>query len=219
MCRYCGSNPASWRSAVARHDQALAAKMLHRAVDVNGGEAKHVGQLLLRHRKGKTAPVIAFRTKADTEFAEQVCQPLHGRSTAHGQGPFAQDRVFDQAKPGERARDTRMLGGKGQHAIARQLDDPRPHDGADSIVEPIEHQRVQVGDVARNQDRRQLPAPVLRRRVPIGPTFPDDEQRVRAIPLANEVDVGADPPDARYHAGECLMLLRREEAGFRKARA
>lgn len=171
--------------AIGNLDQPIFSKKLYRTIDVNRGEPERIGDLLLRQGEAKADFLVTLHREANAQLAQKMCKPLDRRPSAKRQCPLAENCIFNQAKPSKSARDPWMLLRKGQRAIPRHRHDLCLGDRPDAIVKPIEHQRVEIADVAWHQQGRKLPAALPGRRVPTSPALDDNEQRERAISLAH----------------------------------
>ena len=82
-----------------------------------------------------------------------------GGALAHVHQPLTQHRLVDQRRPPEGATQTR----KGREALdvgGGEMDDGAAAQGADGVVHPAQHGHLQVTEVARRQERHDLPPPI-----------------------------------------------------------
>jgi hypothetical protein len=120
------------------------------------------------------------------DLAEQMRHPLFGRSPADIEDPFTEDRGLDQRVAPKRICDLRVLGEQLAQMNVRDMRDAARPERCDVVVEDVEMQALQVGNVAGHVKRQDLPSAHMGR---LGATHETVEQQkalVRSIALDHD---------------------------------
>lgn len=155
-------------------------------------QPKRIAKLFLGQRQLETDTAKLIARKADGQLAEQVRGPLKRHLTTLAERPLAQDRVFQHRQLREHRGNTSVLLGQCQNAISIECDDLGAASNPHAVVGAVEHQRVEVGDVAGYQQRHDLATAVWRDLVPERQSFDDDEQLFVCAAFSDQVLVGDD---------------------------
>ena len=116
-----------------------------------------------------------------------MADPLQARALTDIYRPFPLDRNADQSLPPQGPCNPRMPVDEVQERVLLDLGELHGRDGANRVIHLPQHEGVDVEEIARQEERDDLPPPVLQLLVAAGPALQDQVDVPRRIALADDV--------------------------------
>ena len=178
------SRPLQPRPFVDRHlsaanHQPIVAQLLQHPVDVDGGQPGRVAEIELGDREGEAALLRQTdQVHPHVELADDVRQAGEGRPPPDREDLLALDRGIEQGREPQHPREVRLLFGDPANGLVGNEGDPAARQGADIVVETLQQEAVQVGEIARQVDLLDLALALAQILVAREDAF-EDERAVR----------------------------------------
>ncbi len=182
-------------------------------------EAERVSEFGLGDRQGEA---VAVRepdgVQTGVQLADEVGDPLLGLAPSVVEEPLAQDGLVDERHPPEGPLDRRSCP-ELQDAVTWDVHDHRGRHGRDGVVHLVQDEHVHVAEVARDEERDDLPVAVLQELVAAGEAFDHEPDVGRGLALHDDVLVGrhlAGSPDDVVE--QALVVVRKRTERLQLAR-
>src|SRR5918997_5284899 len=134
-------------------DEPIGFELLDGPVDVDGGEARGVAELLLGHRQLIAELISEARDlEAKRKFTKQVRDPSTRVAAADVSDPFAENRAVDQGVVPHRAADRRALTGNADDFLTGDHGNLAGSEHLDAMVGGSQHRVLEVDDLPLHVD-------------------------------------------------------------------
>ncbi len=170
--------------------------------------AQQICDLRLNDRKMER-PVAgeADGLKAGVDFTDQQGGPFQRLLTAQRQQPFAvHGGVHHRLQP-QQSRQMRMLLGQGSQTIVRGLCDKTISQRANTVIDPLQHEAMQVDEISGNVDLRILTPPIAQVAIPRAEPADDQAGMLDQGVLGDDVAARRLRHDMGQYASQGLPLV------------
>jgi hypothetical protein len=130
-----------------------------------------------------------------------------GFAAAEACHPLPEDRGIDERVAPEDIADARVGADEGPHRLVREERHLARDDRAQAVVHDVEVEALQVGDVARDMEREDLPLAALDDLVAAGEAVEDQAALRRPVLVSDDVLIGLEVPHHHRQGDDGVPLL------------
>ena len=137
------------------------------------------------------------RSVTHEQLAQHVSDPPVRGAAADAHHPLTKHGGVDQCVAPERIGNGGKVGAETEQASVRNKRDPGRNEGAQTVIHDFEVEALQVGNVAGNMKRHDLPPPAREELVTADKAVKDKAARGGPLSVADDILVGGEPLDCQ----------------------